>query len=126
MKIAALIGQAIVAALTFTAFVKLPEGSYTYVWVPFVVLFTSVVTIVAVIRPFGSMGRWLLIALNCVFLLLSIVAITGLAFFPLIPRDQSISWAVLAVLVFALPYCFSILALYRQAVAQVASPNHAA
>ena len=116
MKVAALISQAIVAALTFTAFVKLPEGSCTHAWVPFVFLACSVVTIVALIRPFRPLGRWFVIALNSVFLLLSVVAIAGVTLFPLTPEGLPIFGAVAAILVFALPYCFSVLAIYKQSV----------
>jgi hypothetical protein len=127
MKIAALISQGTFAILTFVAFVMLPTGSYTYAWVPFVVLFCSVATAVALVRPFGTAGRWLVIALNCAFVLLSFVALVGFSFSSPNPRRPPFGWGVLAILIFALPYCLSILALRRQmSIARLEHSKHAA
>src|SRR5439155_26886608 len=109
MKIAAIISQGIVALLTFLAFAKLPVGAYSNAGIPFAVLLCSVFTIVALIRPFGRGGRLLALTVNALFLLLCAVAFGGLIYYQLRYGSQPIVWGVLAIVVFCLPYSFSLL-----------------
>lgn len=130
MKAAALVSQGIaayLAVLLVGSFFALPAGSYKgNAWPPFVVLMCSVITVVAIVRPFGAVGRWLAIALNSAFVVFCFIVLIVLTFSSPIPSlPISRREGVLVPLAFALPYCLSILALRRQlSIAQLKGPQH--
>jgi hypothetical protein len=116
MKAAALISQAVLAVLACTVLAVGSGAAYAEVWAFFpLAILSSMITIVAVVRPVGRLGRRLVIALNSAFVLLFFAGLAGRAVSPpTTPQHVPLTWYILALFVFALPYCFSIMALRRQ------------
>ena len=115
MKAAALVSHAILAALAFIVLLTLPGRSHMDAAILSIVILSSIVTLVAVVRPFGPLSRRLVIALNSAFVFLSFAVLAGLAAFPFyLSSPPPLARGVLGIFAFALPYCFSLMVLRRQ------------
>ena len=118
MKIAAIILQSLLFALTFVAFVRLPKGSYHYPVAALLLWVTAVTTIVVLLRPLGRGAQIAVIVLNALWILLVVALLVSLLYHQLAHGGQKLLPGVLTALI-AVPYIVSIMAISKQRFAKL-------
>jgi hypothetical protein len=112
MKIAAVILQGLIFAMTGLSTILIAGRASELRVVSFVAMLVSVLSIVALVRPFRRRAAIAVIALNGLFVALSVSALIGVVYYQIVYGGQPLMASVL-VWLFAIPYVLTILAIWR-------------